>query len=149
MTEEKCWFINVRWVIMKVRRTLTAVCSILISWTGPQQRNSRLTSLSEKPAGNGPANTTHMLRRIAHDCRRNTMRGGQKGVSEAEERGKRHHPLVLDLPVWETSLQMVRKRWKLDHREKGTLGLTPEWGQHLQDKRIKSLKSPSTIQYSN
>lgn len=149
MTEEKCWFINVRWVIMKVRRTLTAVCSILISWTGPQQRNSRLTSLSEKPAGNGPANTTHMLRRIAHDCRRNTMRGGQKGVSEAEERGKRHHPLVLDLPVWETSLQMVRKGWKLDHREKGTLGLTPEWGQHLQDKRIKSFKSPSTIQYSN
>lgn len=55
-------------IVRKSSYTLTAVFSILIFRTGPQQQNSRLTSFSEKPAGNGPANTAHISRRFAQTC---------------------------------------------------------------------------------
>lgn len=55
------------------RHTLTAVFNILTLRTGPQQRNSRFTSLSEKPAGNGPASTTHISQRFSQTCRTNTL----------------------------------------------------------------------------
>lgn len=45
------------------RRTLAAALNSLTLRTAPQQPNSRLTSLSEAPAGSGPANRTHMSRR--------------------------------------------------------------------------------------
>lgn len=57
---------------MKVSFTLTAVFNILTFRTGPQQQKSRLTSFSESPAGNGPANTEHISPRFAHICGMNT-----------------------------------------------------------------------------